>query len=240
MKFDIQKDIKSAKFTLEKKGIPNVKAAVVLNLDVSGSSRGLYRDGLMSAFVTKIVPLADLFDDNNSLQVFIFDNTARPIAPDVTLNNYDGYVEKNIINSGIDKWGGTEYAPFIEENLRSLGYYKEERSGGLFGFGGSKKKTLQRDNGSGFPSIIFCLTDGANSDNRATYQILKECEEAGTQAYFIFVGIGPANEFKNIVKYGDDFSNVGFVSAVNFEKFLGSDDVYDLILGQELVDWFKR
>lgn len=241
MKFDLQKATEKAKFTLAKKGIPNVKAAVVLNLDVSGSARGLFNSGAMQEAFQQIVPLATLFDDNGSLQVFTFasgENYISEISPEANASNFEGYINKNILNSGIPLWGATEYTQILKANLESLGYYKKGKTG-LFGFGGGEKQ-LVKDNGSGFPSFILTFTDGANSDHSSTMKFLKECQDAETQAYFMFVGIGNKSEFRNIEKYGEALDNVGFLSVSDLQKFVGSDDIYEQLLCEELVEWFKK
>lgn len=255
MSFNLDKEIQKARFTLEKKGIPNVKAAVVLNLDVSGSAQGLFNNGTIQRAFQTVVPLAINFDDNQSLQVFTFasgEEYVTEIQPDANAENYPNYIKRNILdNYSVKKWGGTDYAPVIKENLRALGYYGceekivEGKKGGLFGFGSTKATSttiekLRKNNDSGFPSFVVTFTDGQNYDQPQITQLLAECEAAGVQAYFLFVGIGNPREFRNIVQLGDKFDNVGFVSIADIEHFVGSDDVYDLLLPEELVQWFSK
>lgn len=232
--FDLNKATSKAKFTLEKRGIPDVKAAVCLNLDVSGSARSLFSSGQIQEAFQLLVPISVLFDDNQSLQVFTFasgNGYTTEISPDATAANYSDYISRNILNnSAVPKWGGTDYTPVLHQNLVRLGFVKKTL------FGGSK---FVRDNGSGYPALIITLTDGRNDDHAKTSGFLKECEDAGVQAYFLFLGVGTA-DFSNIVKYADDRSNVGFLSVRDLAAFSGSDDVYDLILGEELVEWFKK
>jgi hypothetical protein len=241
MKFNLEKSIAQAKFTIAKKGMSNVKAAVVLNLDVSGSAKGMYERGLIQDFLNLIVPIASQFDDNASLQVFTFasgDEYTSEISPDVTTDNYDGYVKKYILdNRNVKKWGGTDYTPVLKSNLDALGFYKQAK-GGLFSFGKSSP-VLSHDNGSGYPALIVIGTDGENYDQENAIKFLRECEAAGTQAYFMFIGIGNAN-FSNIIELGDMFPNCGFLNVKNLEKFIGSDDIYDQLLCDELIQWFKK
>lgn len=239
MKFDITKQTEKVKFTLEKKGIPNVKAAVVLNLDVSGSARGLFSSGQMQAAFELVVPLAINLDDNQSLPVFTFasgSDYVTEITPEANASNYADYIQENILNprKGVKLWGATTYAEVIEENLKTLGYVTK----GMLGFGGRKVK---KDNGSGYPSFVITFTDGANSDQSSIKKLLQECQDAQVQTYFLFVGINQnPSEFKNIVRLGDDFDNVAFVSVTDLAKFAESDDIYDLLIPQELVEWFKK
>lgn len=231
--FDIAKATEKAKFTLAKKGIPSIKAAVVLNLDVSGSAQGLFTSGKMQRAAESIAPLAINLDDNQNLDIFIFaddDKYTQQIEPGMTAANYDGFVKKNILNAGLHLWGGTHYAQIIKANLKALGFLKRGP------FGGEK---LVSDNGSGFPALIITLTDGKNYDDQETHAILRQCVAAKVNAYFLFIGLGDSSLFANIVRYGDDYPNVGFVSVSDLECFAGSDDIYDQLMPDELVTWFK-
>jgi hypothetical protein len=237
--FDLQKATAKAKFSLEKKGLPTVKAAVVLNLDVSGSAEPLFKSGAMQSFFETIVPLAVLFDDNKSLDVFTFadsDSYTTHIQPNANESNFSDYIKKHILNGSVNLWGGTHYAQIIRANLKMLGFLKEEK-GGFFSSG--KVDKFVSDNGSGFPALIVIATDGMNYDDEETHRILLNCQNNKVNAYFLFVGIGDAN-FKNIVKYGDRYSNVGFLNVRDLNRFAGSDDVYDQLLPQELVTWFAN
>lgn len=239
--FDLNKSVAKAKFTLEKKGIPNTRAAVVLNLDVSGSAEPLFASGQMQRAAESICPVAILLDDNANLDIFTFadhDRFTNKIGSGMTAANYSTYIKDNVLNGRIPLWGGTHYAQIIRANLEDLGFIKEVTAkGGLFSRGTTSKQ-LVSDNGSGYPALIITLTDGCNYDQPATLNILKQCQDAKVNAYFLFVGIGGA-DFSNIMQAGDLYSNVGFVACKNLENFVGSDDIYDQLLPQELVEWFK-
>lgn len=243
MKFDLTKNTEKVQFILTKKGIPTTqKMAVVLNLDVSGSARPFYNDGQIQQLFQGIVPLAISFDDNASLQVFTFaagEDYVTEITPDATAQNYDGYINTNILYNGkVNKWGGTHYSEVIKANLENLGYYRSKKKG-LFGFGSSQAE-LRSKNDSGFPSLIVTFTDGSNQDQRAIKELLQECENKKVNAYFLFIGVHPnVKEFKNIDDLGERFANVGFVGVTDIDKFLNSDDIYDQLLPQELVEWLK-
>lgn len=239
MSFNLAKKTEQLKFSLEKKGISDrKKMAVVLDLDVSGSARGFYENGAIQSLFENIAPLALTFDDNQSLQVFTFasgDEYVTEITPDANANNYADYVKKNILdNRNVQKWGGTDYAPVIKANLQALGYYQKKK--GLFGGG---KEELVARNTSGYPSLILIFTDGQNYDQANTLKILKECEDKKVNAYFLFLGVGNPREFNNIVQAGDLYSNTGFCSVTDINKFVGSEQIYDYLLPQELVEWMK-
>jgi hypothetical protein len=243
MKFDLAKATEKAKFVIAKKGLPTVKAAVVLNLDVSGSAKGLYQSGAIQRTFQTIVPLAINFDDNASLNVFTFaddDRYTTQIQPDASAANFEDYISKRILNdSSVPKWNGTHYAQVLRANLEMLGFIVEETTKGGFFSKDKTQEVIKADNGSGYPALIITLTDGENFDQRRCLEDLATYEKQKVNAYFLFIGIGSAN-FQNIVELGDKFGNVGFLNVSDLEKFADSDDVYDQLLPQELVEWFAK
>jgi len=241
-KFNLQKAVEQTKFVLNKKSIPNVRASVVMNIDVSGSAQGLFRSGQIQEAFQRVLPVGIIFDDNQEIDVFTFANSdmVAHIEPNATEKNYENYIKKNILdNRDVPKWGGTEYSPAIEANLETLGFYSEEKSGGILGFGAKTTKKLRENNDSGFPAIVYFFTDGENNrgDMPKTIELLKKCQEANTQMYFLFIGIGNA-DFSFIDKIGDMFPNVGFLNVKNLEDLSG-DDAYEQLLPDELCTWLK-
>ncbi len=219
-----------------------MRASVVLNLDVSGSAQPLFTSGQMQRAAEALCPLAINLDDNANLDIFVFadeDRYTQQIEPGMTAANYDGYVTKNILNAGLNLWGGTHYAQVIRANLQALGFFKSVTTKGGFFSKGTTETKLVSDNGSGYPAFIITLTDGKNFDDQQTHTILKQCVAAKVNAYFLFIGLGDKSLFTNIIRYGDDYPNVGFVSIDSIDRFAGSDDVYDQLLPDELVQWFK-
>lgn len=235
MSFNLQKEVEKAKFTVAKSGIsPNLRASVVMDLDVSGSAQGLFQRGLMQEAFQRILPIGITFDDNQEIDVFTFasgDSYTTHIEPNATAANYDGYIKKNILdNSSVPKWGGTSYAPVLRENLITLEFYKKSLFGGV--------GKLQQQSKSKTPAIIYFFTDGVNDDERATEQLLQDCQDAKTEAYFMFIGIGGAS-FPFIERMGDKFDNVGFLDIKDVAKMASDDDIYEKLLPEELTVWLK-
>lgn len=235
MKFDLQKEVEKAKFVIAKSGIPaNLRAAVVMDLDVSGSAKDLFERGLMQEAFQRILPIGITFDDNQEIDVYTFasgDRYTAHIEPNATASNFSDYIKRNILdNPKVPKWGGTSYAPVLRENLRDLQFYKKS----LFGGWGN----LQQKSKSGTPAIIYFFTDGVNDDEGATEQLLADCEAAKTEVYFMFVGIGGAR-FPFIERMGDKFDNVGFLDIKDVAKLAADDEIYEKLLPEELTVWLK-
>lgn len=235
MSFNLEKEVSNAKFTIEKRGIsPTLRASVVMDIDVSGSAQSLFSRGLIQEAFQRVLPIGITFDDNQEIDVFTFASGTEYVShiePNATAANYGDYIQKNILdNSKVKKWGGTDYAPVIRENLKTLEFYKKSLFGGV--------GKLQQKSKSGTPAIIYFFTDGENYDEAATTQLLQDCQDAKTEVYFLFIGIGNAN-FSYIERIGDQFDNVGFLNVKDVNKLANDDDIYGKLLPDELAVWLK-
>ena len=237
MKFDLKKAEERVRFVTQKRALPAISAQVAFDLDVSGSMRDLFGCGAVQEVVQRVLPVALKFDDNGALDVFTFSKGDMIAKPEqVTAKNYDGYVDSEIVNNRqVPKWSGTSYAPVIEKNLRDLGYYQEKKTGGFLGFGGQRTMTLAKGDAL---SIVYFVTDGENDDRDNTTQLLRQCQDAGSRIYFLFMGIGNES-FSYLNKVADDFSNTGFVRVADLSRFVESDDLYEQLLPEELCQWLK-
>jgi hypothetical protein len=246
-KFDLQKQTEKARFTVEKRGAKGIRAQIVTALDVSGSARGLFNTGLMQRAWEITMGIAAVFDINGEIDVYTFsdgDNGVAHITPNATPGNFQDYIQKNILEKRHSNlWGATDYAPVIEASLEEFGFYdsSEKKSGGLFGFGGSKSvtKELRAKAKSGEPVVCYFYTDGVNSDKRAIKDLFAQMEKAKTEYYVLFIGVGGA-DFPFIDELGERFGNVAFVSAKDLDKFATSDDIYDLLIPEEMTEWLKK
>lgn len=253
-KFDVKKEVEKVKFVIAKKNLDSkVKAQVVCVLDVSGSAQELFTSGQMQEAFQRILPVGINFDLNGEIDVYTFASGAMiaHIEPNAKEDNFEGYLQKNVLNNPrVPKWGGTDYAPVTQQILEDFQFYKttktqriEKQGGGFF----SKPKdvivedvvtSLVKDSASGDPVIVYFFTDGANSDQGDTKRLFAQMEQAGTQLYTLFVGIGGAN-FKNIVDLGDKFGNVGFLNVSDIRKLNADEAIYEKLLPDELTDWLK-
>lgn len=262
--FDLEKDTAKVKFILEKSNLEKITAEVVVDLDVSGSTQNIYGQGLMQEAVQRVVPIALNFDDNGDIPVSVFndeENFATLETP-LTKNNYTDYVKKFILkNAAIPKWGGTDYAPVLRQNLMDLGFYQQQltqvnavSSGGgffsrLLGKGSTSSVTTQTSlhlgtqSNTKLPAIIYFFTDGANSggDRKETRNLLEACNEAKSQVYFNFIGVGDEANFTFLQQIGDDYPNTGFVNIKDLARVASdSDKIYEYLLPDELKQWLGK
>lgn len=208
LKEDVQK------VCLTKDPLKGLKAQVGLVLDYSGSMRQLYNDGTVQDVIEKILPLGMTFDDNGSVEVWIFHDSYRRL-PDITLSNVHGYIKREIIDKGY-QMGGTSYAPVMENVVKA---YKKSK----------------------LPSYVFFLTDGDNDDRRESENVIKEASKL--PIFWQFVGLGHGFSFLKRLddmkgRYVDnaDFFAVKNVDDITyndilneFPEWLSNDLVKDML-----------
>ena len=147
---------------LSKQPLNGLKAQVGLVLDYSGSMDNLYYNGTVQSVIENTLPLAMEFDDNGTMEVWIFENGYHRL-PDITLANCGDYVNREIL--GKYDMGGTYYAPVMKDVINT--YKKSE-----------------------LPSYVLFITDGDNSDQTKTVPVIVEA--AKLPIFWQFVGVGHA------------------------------------------------
>ncbi len=152
---------KPLKISLEKNNLLNVKAQVVLLMDISGSMGRNFTSGMVQRVVNKVVPLAMEFDDNEEFD-FIYFGTKEAVMPNVTLDNY-----KNATDNWRDarkiSGGGTNLAApikFIEDKFKD----------------------------SKLPVFVLCITDGATEQEGKVKKMI--FENAKYPIFWQFIGVG--------------------------------------------------
>lgn len=209
----------------------STSAKVVVVLDYSGSMYSLYSDGTVQNTINKLVPLGLTFDDNGSIDVYLFQNNYRKM-PDLNLSNYEYYIN-NIVNASGYEMGGTSYAPVLKAIIEGDVQYK----GGFLGFGGHREVThaLVDD---GDPTFILFITDGENADKTASDAIIRRSSEMNV--FIQFIGIG--EERFTYLRQLDDMSgrkrdNTGF-SAMRDLNNVSDEKLYNNVL-EQFSQWLR-
>lgn len=196
-------------------GIPqlhNITSRVALVLDFSGSMRNLYRDGTVQSVIERIMPIAMQFDDNQELDLWIFESGFKRLGG-VTKENFYGLAEQ-ILNRY--RMGCTEYAPVMEDIYKK--YVKEEPAQ--------------------IANYVIFITDGDNSDHGATNKIITEISKY--PIFFQFIGIGD-EQFKYLQKL-DDMSgryvdNADFFPVRNINN-MSDNELYSKLF-DEYPNWLS-
>lgn len=224
MAISIEKRVERVGIVLEKKGIKNIQAQVKLGIDRSGSMDSLYANGTVQDVVERILAVGIKFDLDESIDIWAFNNRSYPVKT-VTLPIMENYVRQEIERKVSP--GGTSYGPTFKDIIESSKGTKGKK--GLFGFGKTEDK-------AGDPTLAIFITDGENDDPREAEQAIHDSQSENI--YWLLVGIGRAN-FRFIESMGDKYKNVGFV-AIDDIKAIDDEDMYDLLLNDELAEWFKK
>lgn len=204
------KSFDSAVVSLEKQGLVGERAEVVLVLDVSGSSRPLFRNGTYQALVDRCLAAGLLFDDNGEIETYLFDSKVHE-AETVTLGNRDGWTDRAIETKGIFR--GTRYAKPLEELERKL------------------------VRGARVPTFVYFVTDGGNQDRRETAEVVTRM--AGLPAFLKFIAVGREDDFPFLVRLDDlsgrEVDNADFF-AVADPKTVDENQFFELVM-QEFRGW---
>jgi hypothetical protein len=241
---NLEKSKSSLRLSLEKKGILTMPVLdMALIMDVSGSFKDEHDDGVTTDLMTRLAPWGLTFDPDKKLGVLTFSNGAASAhkVGELTEQNYEGYVRRNIIGKVPGWCGATDYSYVLELALKEFGWIATEaKKAGFFGKMMGKKdeeaKTKKR-------SLVLFITDGDNNDKARTMQVLRESEARKDEIYFLFLGIANGGgRFEFLEKIGDAFGNTGFREITNLQDFVrkSDEDINAFLLDDELVNWLKK
>lgn len=202
-------------FTLEKKQLTGVKARVGIVLDISGSMRDLYARGVVQEVVERILAVASTFDDNGSLDVWVYDNEFSRL-PAVTERDFGQYVKTQILNNkAIHKFGRNNEPPVMEDVI-------------------SKYTAEEKDD---TPVFIIFINDGGVL--KLTRKVIMKA--AAQPIFWQFVGIGHSDfevleSLDNMT--GRVVDNADFVHLERIER-VSDEELYDKLLN-EFPHWLKE
>lgn len=207
----------------------SARARVVVALDYSGSMSLLYSKGTVQRTINRLVPLGLTFDDNGSIDIYLFQNDFMKLM-DLTLSNYENYVQ-NIIQTSGYRMGGTSYAPVLKAIIEG----KMHKKTGFFGRNTKTNTAIVNDNE---PTFILFITDGENSDREETNKIIKKSSDMNV--FIQFIGIG--NEKFKYLKSLDEMhgrvrDNTGFTKMKDLDK-ADDKELYTNVL-EQFAKWLK-
>jgi hypothetical protein len=191
---------------------------VCVAMDYSGSMIEMFKSGFVQNVLERLLPIAMQFDDNGEMEVWLFENGCRRVAP-ISLNNFYGYIKnENFLNKY--HMGGTNYAPVMKDIYHK--YIIEEPAN--------------------IPTLVLFITDGNNFDHGDTNNLMKEVSKY--PIFWQFVGIGDA-QFDYLERLdnlkGRVVDNANFF-AVNDLNQISDKELYSRLLGeypQWLIDSTK-
>lgn len=194
---------------------PDTKARVAFVIDISGSMTTAYKRGYVQEIVEKIFPIAINFDDNEEMDVWIFEDSFKRM-PAMNKDNYYGYIQREILDKNC-KFGGTQYSPVLKDVSK---YYLEEHP-------------------EPTPVYVIFITDGDNFDKSETTKIVKEL--SNYPIFLQFVGVGGAG-FEYLEQLDDMggryVDNADFFKA-EFDDFSKENNLYQKLL-DEYPGWLAN
>lgn len=259
MAIELQKRMSIHQSILDKKMVkPSLKPVKVVSVfDVSGSAHGLFtqktgpqnQPPMQEAF-DRILAIAANLDDDGSMEVYAFSNASWRL-PDADLSEYGQYIQSNIVNNGSINWGGTSYAPVLTEvvsaysgRLAAIANAVQQQATSLFGkvssFFGKKEDPKPAEDAKSLievtPAVVYFFTDGDNSDEYATREVISRAATNKYPIYFVMVGVG-TSQFTTLRRLADEFDNVGFVSFTS--ATMDDETAYNSIVSDEFVRWLN-
>lgn len=157
--------VKTVNITLEKKGVADEKAQVVLVMDATGSMKNSYRNGTVQKVVDRVGVLAMRLDDDGKLETWFYAKDHHH-TPDVTLENIDGYVSRTVLDANGGFLMGLGRANNEPPVLRAL---------------------VERHQNSQVPVLVLFISDGGVSQTAEIRQVISEA--ARYPIFFQFMGL---------------------------------------------------
>lgn len=200
---------------LTKAPLNGLKAKVAFVIDYSGSMRSMYNNGTVQRTLENIFPIAATFDDDGSMECWIFENGYHRL-PDVTINNLEGYIARE---TRAYSMGGTCYAPVIEDIIDTY-----------------KKETV--------PAYVVFVTDGDNQDKSKTTKMIIEASKYPIFWQFVGIGNDSFDYLQKLDdmegRYVDnaDFFKVSEPSKITYNDLL--DEFPNWLVMPEVVKMTNR
>lgn len=233
--------VKKAAVSLKKAGLEEHRAKVALCLDISGSMSSLYSAGKIQHFAERILALGCKFDDDGSIDIFLFGENPHE-AGEMSIGNFKGFVNKLLDRYNLE--GGTYYGKAIRM-IRNF-YFPDAR-------GGARNTSLL----SPLPVYVMFVTDGATFDEDLTTQqmkwasfepifwqfmaIGKSKKDIKSKGFFSSLQRAVTSDFRFLEQLdsmqGRYVDNANFFS-VEDPVSISDEDLYELLMG-EYPGWLK-
>ncbi|NJL65744.1 MAG: stress protein [Microcoleus sp. SM1_3_4] len=221
---------KKAEISLAKANLTNHDAKVALCLDISGSMSSLYDSGKIQRLAEKILALGCRFDDNGSIDIFLFGIHPHNVG-EMTIDNFSNFIHSILKQYPLE--GGTYYGKVMAA-IRKF-YFSDS-------CGGAARAAIKADK----PVYVMFVTDGETGDESDTkYQLQSSSYEP---LFWQFMAIGKSKkDVKNKWIGGwlarSKTSNFGFLEQLDEmgDRYLDNADFFSIedpehIADEELYD----
>ncbi|WP_327007928.1 VWA domain-containing protein [Dactylosporangium sp. NBC_01737] len=198
--------------SLVKSGLDARTFRVVLAIDCSGSTKKLFRTGVMQRSLERMVAIADLLDDNGEMEVWFFGDFPVRSAPVRTTTAPD-YLERQAADK--KRAEGGNFEPRVMKEI--LDWTAAEPS---------PHPTL----------VLFWSDGGVHAEKQITELLIRA---SNRPVYWMFLGLGVADygvlaRLDNV--RGGVVDNAGFLPIDDID-LLSDDDLYGQIFGAFVSRW---
>ncbi|WP_181139726.1 VWA domain-containing protein [Streptomyces sp. Ru71] len=204
---------KTAGVSLTKYGLEDLRAAVYLVVDYSGSMKPYYKDGTVQALADRVLGLAAHLDDDGTVPVVLFSTDVDAVT-DIALADHRGRIER--IVAGLGHMGKTSYHLAMDA---VIDHYL--------------------DSGAREPALVVFQTDGGPINRLAAERYL--CKAARLPLFWQFIGFGdPHSRQFDFLRRLDDLpvpdkrtvDNAGFFHAGADPGKVSGAALYDRLIGE--------
>ena len=240
----LEKRAAKVAIVLEKRQLPKPPVVRVgAALDISGSAKALYESGEIQETHDRILGIALKFDDNGEVDTWTFTEGFDRL-PTATPENYGAYISDFVLNGDITKWGGTHYAPVMNDIVDFFfpaPGAAPARKGGflsrLFGMADAAPEPAPAPVNGHLPAWVLFVTDGQNPqfDRKHVRQLLAQSQHY--PLYWSLIGVGNPSEFDFLREIADEMPNVGFLHLASLD--MSDEAIYDQLITQEFCDWVR-
>lgn len=207
----------AAKEAIDKHKLDDVRAAVYLVLDRSGSMRPFYGNGSVQNLAEQALALAAHFDDDGTVPIVFFDSVAYPPI-EVRAFDYRGAVDAGLATLP-SRWGSTNYSDAMRAVIAH-----------------------HRQSSTGAPAFVIFQTDGSPDSKSAAEAVI--CESASLPIFWQFIGFGD-DKFTFLRKLDElkvpkkrVVDNAGFFPAGPDPKSIDDVALYNQLMA-EFPQWLK-
>ncbi|MFC4996909.1 VWA domain-containing protein [Dactylosporangium cerinum] len=198
--------------SLVKSGLDGRTFRVVLAIDCSGSTKKLFRSGVMQRSLERMVVIADLLDDNGEMEVWFFGDFPVRSAPVRTTTAHD-YLERQADDK--KRAEGGNFEPRVMKEI--LDWTAAEPSP--------------------HPTLVLFWSDGGVHAEKQIKELL--VRSSNQPVYWMFLGLGVADY--GVLARLDDVrggmvDNAGFIPIDDID-LLSDEDLYGQIFGNFVSRW---
>jgi hypothetical protein len=204
---------RAAGVSLTKHGLDDLRAAVYLVVDHSGSMKPYYDDGSVQALADRVLGLSAHLDDDGRVPVVFF-STDIDAVTDIALTGHEGRIEQ--IAAGLGHMGRTSYHLAMDA---VIDHYL--------------------DSGATAPALVVFQTDGGPINKLAAERYL--CKASQLPLFWQFVGFGdPGSRQFEFLRKLDELAvpgkrlvdNAGFFHAGQDPRRVRDTELYDRLVGE--------